>query len=204
MSRARRGLLLVGGCVVLGVGVAMLLLAALGSDGYSTLVNGIRLETGLPFMWVNLLVSVAFVGLAWLRGLPPGLGTVVQILLVGGVVGVLLAVFEEPSGIAVRVALLLGALPVLSLGIAAYLGSHYGAGPAEAAALAWDPPVPFRWSYSTVQVLGAAVGWALGAAVGPGTAVSFLLGPTVDLAARFLRVQTAQHRLHEPVPEAPL
>ena len=37
----RRAVLLVGGCVVLGVGVAMLLRAAMGSDGYSTLVNGI-------------------------------------------------------------------------------------------------------------------------------------------------------------------
>ncbi|HSV41562.1 MAG TPA: hypothetical protein VLI04_22550 [Nocardioidaceae bacterium] len=199
MSELRRAALLVGGCVVLGLGVAMLLLAALGSDGYSTLVNGIRLTTGIPFLAANVLVSIAFVLMAWTRGLRPGIGTVVQIVLVGLTVSLLLEWWEEPSSLAVRVALLIGALPVLSLGIAAYLGSQSGAGPAEAAALAWDPPVPFRWSYSAVQIIGATVGWLLGAAIGPGTAVSFLLGPTVDLAARFLRVDTAQPRVRSSV-----
>ena len=199
MSPLRRAVLLLGGCIVLGVGVAMLLLASLGSDGYSTLVNGIRLATGIPFLAANVLVSIAFVLLAWVRGLKPGIGTVVQIVLVGLTVSLLLDWFDEPSGVAMRVALLVAALPVLSLGIAAYLGSQVGAGPGEAAALAWDPPVPFRWSYSAVQITGAAVGWVLGAAVGPGTVVSFLLGPTVDLAARLLRVDTHQPRVSEAV-----
>ena len=39
--RPARLLLLVAGCVVLGLGVGLLLTADLGSDGYSTLVNGI-------------------------------------------------------------------------------------------------------------------------------------------------------------------
>ena len=58
---------------------------------------------------------------------------------------------------------------MLAVGIAVYLGAHTGAGPAEAAALAWDPPVPFRWSYSLVQGGGALVGWLLGATIGVGT-----------------------------------
>ena len=194
-TRLRRAVLLVGGCVVLGTGVAMLLLATLGSDGYSTLVNGIRLATDIPFLAANVLVSIVFVLLAWARGLRPGIGTVIQIVIVGLTVSLLLSWFDEPSSLVTQVVLLVAALPVLSLGIAGYLGSHTGAGPAEAAALAWDPPVPFRWSYSCVQIIGATVGWLLGAAIGPGTVVSFLLGPTVDLAARALRVTTSQPQL---------
>ena len=34
------------------------------------------------------------------------------------------------------------------------------------AALAWDPPVAFKWSYSVVQGGGAIGGWLLGATVG--------------------------------------
>ena len=81
----------------------------------------------------------------------------------------------------------------MAVGIAAYLGAHLGAGPAEGAALAWDPPLPFRWSYSAVQGLGALVGWLLGATIGPGTvAVILLLGPGVDLASRLLRLDVRQ------------
>ncbi|MGH3335184.1 MAG: hypothetical protein ACRDOZ_05130, partial [Nocardioides sp.] len=73
------------------------------------------------------------------------------------------------------------------------LGSRTGAGPAEAAGLAWDPPVPFRWSYSAVQGGGALGGWLLGATIGPGTIVVIvLLGPLVDITSRLLRLDVHQ------------
>jgi uncharacterized protein len=189
----RRLFQLVGGCFVLGVGVTLLLTPALGSDGFSSLVNGVSLATGMPFVLANTLVSVAFVGLAWIRGIRPGIGTVVQIVVVGSTVGALLPLLEEPDAWWSRTVMLLLAFPVLAVGIALYLDSHLGAGPAEAAALAWDPPVPFAWSYSLVQGGGALVGWQLGAAIGPGTvAVIFLLGPVIALAGRLLRLDVHQ------------
>lgn len=185
--------LLLGGCVVLGVGVALLLTGDLGSDGYSTLVNGIALAFDLTFWVANLLVGVVFVALAAARRVYPGVGTVVQVALVGVTVSVALDLLSTPDGWPARIALLVVAFPVLAIGIAAYLGSRTGAGPAEAAGLAWDPPVPFKWSYSAVQGGGALVGWLLGATIGPGTlAVIVLLGPLVDLAARLIRVDVHQ------------
>lgn len=178
---------------MLGLGVAMLLTADLGSDGYSTLVNGLALTTGLRFLVANAIVSAAFVLLAAFRRVRPGPGTLIQILLVGFTVDVVLGLTDPPASIALRVLLLVAAFPVLALGIATYLGSHTGAGPAEAAALAYDPPLPFRWSYSAVQGLGALVGWLLGATIGAGTiAVIVALGPCVDLASRLLRLDVHQ------------
>ncbi len=173
--------------MVLGVGVALLLLATLGSDGYSTMINGIAYATGWPFVAVNCVVGVVLVTMAWIRGTRPGLGTVVQPVVVGLTVSALLAVFAAPQGLPARLVLMAAALPVLALGVAGYLGSGTGAGPTEAAALAWDPPLPFRWSYTVVQGGGALLGWSLGAAVGPGTLlVIVLLGPAVDLITRRL------------------
>jgi uncharacterized membrane protein YczE len=181
------------GCTVLGTGVAMLLAADLGSDGYSTFVNGLALTTGVSFWIVNLVVGAVLVALAMLRKVYPGVGTVVQVVLVGVVVDVALGLMTTPDDLAWRGVLLAAAFPVLAVGIALYLGSHTGAGPAEAAALAWDPPVAFKWSYSVVQGGGALGGWLLGATIGVGTlAVIFLLGPAVDLAARVLRVDLHQ------------
>lgn len=189
----RRTAMLLIGCVVLGTGVAMLLAADLGSDGYSTLVNGLALTTGVAFWIVNLVVGAVFVTTAMLRRVIPGIGTVVQVVLVGVVVDVALALMTTPDDLLWRIVLLVAAFPVLAIGIALYLGSHTGAGPAEAAALAWDPPVAFRWTYSVVQGGGALVGWLLGATVGAGTlAVIFLLGPAVDLTARKMRVDLHQ------------
>jgi len=185
--------LLVGGCVVLGLGVALLLTADLGSDGYSTLVNGIARSLDLDFWIANLVVGVLFVAMAAARKVYPGVGTVVQVGLVGVTVTVALELLSTPDGWPARIGLLVLAFPVLAVGIAGYLGSRTGAGPAEAAGLAWDPPVPFKWSYSAVQGGGALAGWLLGATIGAGTiAVIVLLGPLVDLAARMLRVDVHQ------------
>ncbi|HET9423476.1 MAG TPA: hypothetical protein VFO49_20230 [Nocardioides sp.] len=189
----RRIAMVVLGCVVLGAGVAMLLTADLGSDGYSTLVNGVSKATGISFLLANMLISLLFLLVAAVRRVYPGLGTVIQIVVVGWTVSFLIDVLDTPDDLPWRFALLAAAFPVLAVGIAAYLGAHTGAGPAEAAALAWDPPVPFKWSYSLVQGGGALVGWLLGATIGIGTiAVIVALGPAVDLASRLLRLDVHQ------------
>ncbi len=188
-----RSVLVVGGCVVLGVGVAMLLSADLGSDGYSTLVNGVALSLDVSFWAANAVVGVLFLLLAALRGVYPGPGTLIQVVVVGLTVSVVLEVLATPGSLLGQVALLVAAVPVLALGIAAYLGSQTGAGPTEAAALAWDPPLPFRWSYGLVQGSGALVGWLLGATVGAATiAVVLVLGPAAGLAGRLLRLDLRQ------------
>ena len=172
-------------CAVLGVGVALLLEAQMGSDGYSSLVSGLVVATGLPFWALTILVGAVFIGLAWVRGLRPGPGTVVQWFFVGVVISAVMALVPEVSVDAARIGLLALAMALITVGVAGYLASDTGAGPAEAMALAWDPPVPFRWSYNLVQAGGALGGWLLGAAVGPGTVLVFLLlGPAVDLFRR--------------------
>ena len=201
MSGKRRAALLVCGCLILGFGVALLLVADLGSDGFSTLVNGLAIATGLPFFVANTIVSGGFLVLAALRRVLPGIGTLVQIVLVGATVSVIFEYLGTPASLAARVGLVLVAMPVLAVGIAMYLGANLGAGPIEAAALAWDPPIPFKWSYSAVQLLGAAAGWLLGGTIGLTTVVVIAsLGPLVDLTSRLLRLDVHQGPAHhEPV-----
>ena len=106
------------GCVVLGTGVAMLLAADLGSDGYSTFVNGLALSTGMRFWVANTIVGVVLVTLAALRRVRPGVGTVVQVVLVGVVVSVVLDLLETPDHLVWRGVLLAAAFPVLAVGMA--------------------------------------------------------------------------------------
>lgn len=186
---------LVVSCFVLGVGITLLLDAALGSDGYSTMINGLHLALDQPFWLVNLVVAVVFVALAWVRGLTPGLGTIVQPVIVGFTVSALTPLAPEPTELGWRYVELLVAFPILCIGVAGYLASHLGAGPTEAAALAWDPPLRFKWSYSILQISGALIGWALGAAVGVGTfLVVLLVGPVVDWMSHVVFRTTPEQR----------
>ena len=180
-ARPARVLQLVVSCAVLGIGVALLLDARLGSDGYSMFVHGLVLTSGAGFWLVNTVVGLVLVAMGWLRGRRPGLGTVTQPVVVGVVVTLTLPLMPTPASLPLRWLELLAGVAVLCVGVAGYLAVDLGAGPTEVAALAWDPPVPFRWSYSAVQVVGAASGWLMGASLGLGTVlVVLLIGPVVD------------------------
>ncbi len=184
MSFVRTVSTLLISCVVLGVGVALLLEAELGSDGYSTMVNGLSIATGASFVVVNCVVGVLFVAVAWARGLRPGIGTLVQPVVVGFTVSAAMRLISAPDDMVLRAIFLALAFPVLAVGVAGYLSSGTRAGPTEAFALAWDPPLPFKWSFSIVQGGGALVGWLFGGVIGPGTLLVILLGPAVDLVSR--------------------
>jgi uncharacterized membrane protein YczE len=186
-SLTRRLAQLVLSCAVLGTGVAFLLDAALGSDGYSTLISGLTATSGLPFVVVNAGVGILLIALAWSRGTRPGIGTIVQTVVVGGTVSAVTPLMPTPDSLGARSVELVIAFVLVAVGVAGYLASHTGAGPAEGAAISFDPPLPFKWSYTVLQAVSALTGWALGAAVGPGTLlVSLLVGPTVDLLTRVL------------------
>ena len=79
---ARAGQLLVS-CAVLGVGVGFVLSARLGSDGYSSLINGLVRASGVPYALVSPAVGLTFVLAAWSRGVRPGVGTITHPVVVG-------------------------------------------------------------------------------------------------------------------------
>jgi uncharacterized protein len=121
---SRRVAQLVLSCVVLGVGVALLLRAALGSDGYSSLINGLSLSLDVPFVVVNAVVGLVLVALAWSRHVIPGLGTIVQPVVVGFTVSGVMSLVAEPDGLLARGLMLAVAFPVLAIGVAGYLGAE--------------------------------------------------------------------------------
>jgi len=198
MPSMRQLLILLTGCLTLGLGVALLLTADLGSDGYSSLITGLSIATGLAWGVVSVIVAVTFLVMAFARGLTPGIGTIAQVAIVSSVVPLTMSVINTPHTLVGQILMLALAFPLLAAGIAGYLGSHTGAGPTEAAALAWDPPIPFKWSYSAVQLGGALVGWLGGATVGFATlAVIVLLGPAVTVAGSILRLDVHQQNRHD-------
>lgn len=181
MSPLRRAVQLPLGCIMLGVGVAMVLAARLGADGYSTLMSGLTLVSKVDFAVVSWSSALVLVVLAWLRGLRPGPGTVCQLVLVGLTVSALLTWLPEPDAMGGRVLLFAAGYLFLCVGVATYLATDLGAGPAEGAALAFDPPLPFKWSYTVFQIICIAIGWWCGAAVGIGTLILAAgIGWTVD------------------------
>lgn len=171
VSPLRRAVQLPLGCIVLGLGVCLLLQAKLGSDGYSTLMSGLADASGWDFAIVSWVAAAVLVALAWTRGQRPGPGTVAQLVLVGLTVSLVQRVMPSVDHLGARIGMFVAGYLVLCIGVAAYLATDLGAGPAEAAALAFDPPLRFGVSYTIFQLLGVLIGWLCGAAVGVGTVI---------------------------------
>jgi hypothetical protein len=143
---------------VLGVGVALLLDARLGSDGYSMFIHGLVLTTGVGFWLVNTVVAVVLIAMGWLRSRRPGLGTVTQPVVVGVVVSLTLLWMPTPASLPLRWLELVTGFVVRCVGVAGYLAVDLGAGPRK-----WRPwrgtrrcrsAGPTRPSRSSAQPVG--------------------------------------------------
>ncbi|WP_345750416.1 membrane protein YczE [Microbacterium rhizophilus] len=185
----RRVIQLLLGLPLFGVGTALTVEAGLGLDPWTVLAQGISLHTGIGVGWVTNLLGV-LVLLAWIPlRQKPGLGTVLNILIVGTALQVALDALPPMEGVWWRIAGLLGGIVLVGLASGLYIGAQFGTGPRDGLMtglhrrLGW----PVWGARATVELTVLALGWLLGGTVGWGTlAFAVLIGPCVDLALRLL------------------
>jgi uncharacterized membrane protein YczE len=176
---------LFAGLILFGVSDGMLLLAALGLDPWDVFHQGLSRRLGLGVgTWAIIVGGVVL--LAWIPlRQRPGIGTVCNVVVVGGVIDLVVAIVPAPHAIAVRVALLIGGVLLNGVATGAYIGAGLGPGPRDGLMTGWAARGhSIRMVRTTLEVSVLAVGWALGGTVGIGTVVYALsIGP---LAHRFI------------------
>ncbi|MER7796061.1 hypothetical protein [Microbacterium sp. NPDC096154] len=188
---------LLAGLVLYGIGVALTVEASLGLDPWTVLAEGVAVRTGIGIGWVVTLLG----GLILLVWIPlrerPGVGTVLNILIVGPVMQLTLDLMPPVGGLAWRILLLLGGIVVVGFATALYIGAHFGPGPRDGLMTGLHRRFGWRiWrARATVELTVLGIGWLLGGTVGWGTlAYALLIGPAVDFAMRVTRTRPAPTR----------
>ena len=128
---SRRIVQLFVGLFLYGFGIALMVKAAIGVPPWDVLSQGISAHTGIPFGLVTNIVGV-FVLLLWIPiRQKPGLGTVLNVLLVGPSAQVGLWVLPSPTELLPQV--LMFALGLLTVAVATglYIGARFGPGPRD-------------------------------------------------------------------------
>jgi uncharacterized membrane protein YczE len=163
------------------MGIAAMVAADLGLGPWDVLHQGISERTGLPIGSVVILVGVA-VMLCWIPLRErPGLGTVLNAILIGVVVDLTLLWLDTPANLWGPWALMLGGVVAFGAGSGFYIGAGLGPGPRDGvmtglARRGW--PVGAVRTAIELSALGG--GWLLGGTVGVGTVVFALgIGPLV-------------------------
>jgi len=177
-----RLLQLVAGNLIQGISVAALVQSNLGLPGWDVFHQGLARVFGVPFGAVVVAVSL-LVLLLWIPLRErPGIGTVVNALLVGTFVEVGLGWIPSFEQLAFQVGSLVVGTVAFSLGTAMYIGADLGPGPRDGLMTGLARRgASVRAARTAIELLALVVGWLLGGVVGVGTIVfSLAVGPLVQ------------------------
>ena len=189
---------LVLGLWLFGTGEAFLLTADLGATPWTVLSQGVSVRTGLPIGVTTFVVSVVVL-LLWvpLRQ-RPGLGTVLNIVVISVALQVMYDLVPTPTGLAGRVLLMLLGIATIGLGSGFYLTAGHGPGPRDGwmTGLHHRTGRPVGQIRFVIELAVLTVGWLLGGTVGIGTALfALLIGQSVAMGLALVT------HLAPPVPQ---
>lgn len=191
------------GLFLYGIGISLMVRAGVGLAPWDVLTQGVSRQSGLSFGLVTNLIGVAVL-LLWLPiREKPGLGTVLNVLLIGPSAQFGLWLFPQlHDAWLLQAAVFLCGLVVLALATGLYIGARFGPGPRDGLMTGLHRRT--GWPIAVVRTLiEAAVlltGWWLGGTVGWGTlAFALLIGPMCGQTLRWFAVTPAP----PPRPDCP-
>lgn len=168
------------GLFLFGIASALMIRAGIGIAPWDVLSQGISLRSGLAFGLVTNLVGIAVLLMWWPLRQRPGLGTVLNVLLIGPSAQLGLHLVPAAQGLAWQVLLFLAGLVLLAIATGLYIGARLGPGPRDGLMTGLHARSGWAiWKVRTlIEAAALAVGWALGGNVGLGTlAFALLIGP---------------------------
>ena len=197
---------LIVGLFFYGFGIALMVRGAIGVAPWDVLTQGIAKQTGLEFGLITNVVGL-LVLLLWIPiRQKPGLGTVLNVLLVGPSAQIGLWLVPEQTSLASQVVVFAGGLALVALATGLYIGAGFGPGPRDGLMTGIHRKYGWPlWAVRTViEVTVLAIGWLLGGNVGVGTlAFALLIGPMVNVTIPLLTLRKAPTPVVEPVETTP-
>ncbi|MEJ7875338.1 MAG: hypothetical protein WKF62_01655 [Solirubrobacterales bacterium] len=191
-----RLMILLGGLWLFGTGEAFIVAAELGNSPWTVLAEGVAENTALGIGAATIAISF-LVMCAWvpLRQMP-GLGTILNAIVVGVALGVMVDVLPTDPVFALRWLFLGGGIGLVAIGGGIYLGARLGPGPRDGLMTGLHARTgrSLRVVRTAIELAALAGGFALGGTVGIGTlAFALAIGPGVQ--AVFYRTEPLMRRL---------
>jgi uncharacterized membrane protein YczE len=195
---------LIIGLFLYGFTMAMMVESTLGLDPWDVFHEGLTHHIPLTFGQVVILVG-AIVLLLWIPlKQMPGIGTILNVIIIGLAADFGIAVIDQPHSIWFRGLLLVGGVVGNGFAGALYIGAQLGPGPRDGLwlGLVRRTHRSVRFWRTTIEVTVLVVGFVLGGTVGVGTVLYALtIGPIVQFFLPIANVNIETSRLPEPVPD---
>jgi uncharacterized membrane protein YczE len=174
-----------------GATMALMIEARLGLDPWDVFHQGLTRHLPLSFGVVTMLVG-AVVLMLWIPlRQRPGIGTVLNVLVIGVSVDATLTLLPTPGQLPARAGFLAAGIAGNALSGALYVGAGLGTGPRDGlwVGLVRRTGASVRLVRTTIEVSALIAGFALGGTVGVGTVLyALLIGPLVQVFLPLVRV----------------
>ena len=192
-SPARLARLLVG-LVIFGAGDALLVASLLGNSPWTVFAQGVAVQTPLSVGAATIVTSFVLL-LLWIPlGQRPGLGTILNAIVVGLALDATLVLLPESAPLAVRAVMVLAGIAMVGIGSGLYLSTVLGPGPRDGlmTGLHRRTGASVAVVRTAIEITALVVGVLLGGRFGIGTiAFALLIGPAVSLGLRVAGVRSA-------------
>ena len=177
-------ILLIVGLIIFGAGDAVLISARLGNTPWTVLAEGIAENLDLSIGKSTFLVSF-LVLLIWipLRE-KPGIGTILNAILIAATIEFLLPILPTPETFSLQIIQVLVGIVLVAIGSGLYLTANLGPGPRDGTmtGLTKVTGIPIGRIRSGIEIFVIAIGWTLGGKFGIGTILfAILIGPCVAI-----------------------
>ena len=183
---------LILGLLLYAFGIVITMNAHIGFAPWDVFHAGLAKITGLNFGTASIITGVAIVIITLLLGEKLGLGTILNMVLIGVFLDLLIEFHIIPvaSNIILGIIMVIAGLFIIALASYFYIGSAFGAGPRDSlmVALTRKTSLPVGVCRGTIELIAVIIGWRLGGMLGIGTIISALvIGFCIQVTFKLLK-----------------
>jgi len=180
---------LILGLILFGLGETLLITANAGVSPWTVLAQGISVKTGYSIGLTTFIVSISVLFLWIPLKQKPGIGTILNTIIVSVVIDVSFPFLPSPELITFQILQIIIGVIIVGLGSGFYLIANLGPGPRDGlmTGLQKMTNLPIALIRAIIEISAVIFGWYLGGIVGIGTVVFALgVGPTVSAGLFFV------------------
>lgn len=191
---SKRFRILLLGTFLYSLGIVLIIKANIGFAAWEVFHWGFGKTIGWSIGTASILVSIVICAIVVLMGEKLGLGTIVNMILMGVFIDVLLwtNLIPELDGIVFRILMLISGLFTIAFGSYFYINSGFGAGPRDSLMVAIERKTKLYIGLcrGIIEVSVTFIGWILGGPVGIGTVIAAVgIGLCVQIVFHLMKFQ---------------
>ena len=172
------------GLTLFGLGEGLLIVSFTGASPWSVLAQGISLNVDLSIGTITFLISICVLFLWIFLDQKPGIGTVLNALIISVMIDLCIKFVPTPSYFIYQLILAICSVVLVGIGGGIYLVANLGPGPRDGLMIGFQKKTNLLIALvrALLEITVVTIGWYLGGVVGIGTLLfAFGIGPCVAL-----------------------